>query len=60
MAPADTNVGLVVYDATDCKKPTIVSKIDVKNTFLHYMTLWRDPNKPDRVFVSVTYNSGVP
>ncbi|TMG36780.1 MAG: hypothetical protein E6H88_08800 [Chloroflexi bacterium] len=60
VAPADTNVGLVVYDATDCKKPTIVSKIDVKNTFLHYMTLWRDPNKPDRVFVSVTYNSGVP
>src|SRR5207249_4595439 len=38
VAPADTNVGLVVYDATDCKKPTIVSKIDVKNTFLHYMT----------------------
>src|SRR5438445_493642 len=24
------------------------------------MTLWRDPNKADRVFASVTFNSGVP
>ena len=58
--PEDTNIGLAVYDITDCTKPQMVSKIDVKNTFLHYMTLWRDPNKADRVFSSVTYNSGVP
>ncbi|TMG36779.1 MAG: hypothetical protein E6H88_08795 [Chloroflexi bacterium] len=57
----DKNVGLVVYDATDCQKPQIVSKINIpQNDFLHYMTLWRDPNKADRVFASVTFNSGVP
>ena len=57
----DQNVGLVVYDATDCKKPTIAAKVNVASTAnLHYMTLWRDPNRADRVFASVTFNSGVP
>jgi hypothetical protein len=59
-AAADKNIGLVVYDATDCKKPTIVAKIDVKNEFTHYMNLWRDPNKPERVLASVSLGNGVP
>ena len=57
---ADKNIGLVVYDATDCKKPTMVAKIDVKNEFTHYMNLWRDPNKPDRVLASVSLGNGAP
>src|SRR5437870_4883073 len=57
---ADKNIGLVVYDATDCRKPTIVAKIDVKNEFTHYMNLWRDPNKPDRVLASVSLGNGAP
>src|SRR2546425_1644043 len=57
---ADKNIGLVVYDATDCRKPTIVAKIDVKNEFTHYMNLWRDPNKADRVLASVSLGNGAP
>src|SRR5207245_9327098 len=56
----DKLTGLVIYDATDCTKPTIAAKVQVPNQFLHYMTLWRDPNKADRVFASVTFDSGVP
>ena len=47
IATADKNIGLVVYDATDCRKPTIVAKVDVGSDLIHYMTLWRDPAKPD-------------
>ena len=57
---ADKNIGLVVYDATDCAKPTIVAKVDVKNEFTHYVNLWRDPNKPERVLASVSLSNGVP
>jgi hypothetical protein len=56
VAAADKNVGLVVYDATDCRKPTIVAKIDVFNERTHYHTLWRDPNKPERVLASLSYS----
>jgi len=56
---ADKNIGMTVYDATDCKKPTMVAKIDVFNEQTHYMVLWRDPSKPDRVLASVSY-SGAP
>ncbi|TMF64560.1 MAG: hypothetical protein E6H88_08805 [Chloroflexi bacterium] len=55
IATADKNIGLVVYDATDCRKPTIVAKVDVGSDLIHYMTLWRDPAKPDRVLVDVNY-----
>src|SRR5207253_6776728 len=62
LSPSATDklTGLVIYDATDCTKPTIAAKIQVPNEFLHYMTLWRDPNRADRVFASVTFDSGVP
>jgi hypothetical protein len=50
---------MVVYDATDCRKPTLVKKIDVFNESTHYMVLWRDPKKPDRVLASISY-SGAP
>jgi hypothetical protein len=60
MTPEEKRIGAVVYDVTDCRKPTIVAKIDVKNDVVHYMTLWRDPVKSERVMASVTYNSGVP
>ena len=56
---ADKNIGMTVYDATDCKKPTMVAKIDVFNEQTHYMVLWRDPNKPERVLASLSY-SGAP
>jgi hypothetical protein len=56
VAEADKNVGLVVYDVTDCRKPTIVAKIDAFNEQLHYMTLWRDPVKTDRVLAAVAYS----
>ena len=55
IAAADKNIGLVVYDATDCRKPNIVARIDVQSELIHYMTLWRDPNKPDRVLADVNY-----
>ena len=59
VAEADKKIGLVVYDATDCRKPTIVAKVDVFNEATHYMTLWRDPIKPERVLASLSY-SGAP
>jgi hypothetical protein len=59
IAAEDKNIGMVVYDATDCKKPTVVAKIDVFNDATHYMVLWRDPKKPDRVLASISY-SGAP
>jgi hypothetical protein len=52
---ADKNIGLVVYDATDCRKPTIVAKVDVGNDLIHYMSLWRDPARSDRVLATVNY-----
>lgn len=59
IAPADKNIGMTVYDATDCQKPTMVAKIDVFNEMTHYMSLWRDPKKPERVLASLSY-SGAP
>jgi hypothetical protein len=58
--PEEKNIGVAVYDISDCTKPVMVSKIDVTNEFTHYMSLWRDPNKPDRVLTLVTFDSGVP
>jgi len=60
MTDADKRVGAAIYDISDCKKPVMVAKIDVGNEFVHYMTLWRDPKKADRVMLSVTFNDGVP
>lgn len=59
VADADKNIGMVVYDATDCRKPTMVAKVDVFNDATHYMSLWRDPVKQDRVLASISY-SGAP
>jgi hypothetical protein len=59
VAPEDKNIGMTVYDATDCLHPKLVSKIDVFNDATHYMVLWRDPKKPDRVLASISY-SGAP
>lgn len=56
---AEANVGLMVYDISERTKPTIVAKVDVFNGSTHYMTLWRDPKKPDRVMASISY-SGSP
>jgi hypothetical protein len=53
---ADKTIGMVVYDVTDCRKPTIAAKIDVFNEQTHYMNLWRDPKKPDRVLASLSYS----
>ncbi len=57
---ADKNVGLLIYDTTDCRKPTLAGKFSFPNTNLHYMTLWRDPNRNDRVLAAVTFSSGDP
>jgi hypothetical protein len=55
VADADKNVGMVVYDATDCRKPTIAAKVTFPNDNVHYMTLWRDPNKAGRVLAVATF-----
>jgi len=56
----EKNIGAAVYDISDCTKPQMVAKIDVGNENTHYLTLWRDPNKSERVFTSITFDSGVP
>jgi hypothetical protein len=55
--PKDRKVGLVILDATDCRKPTITAKVDVPNDSLHYLTLWRDPDpsRSTRVLAYVTF-----
>ena len=55
---ADKNIGMTVYDATDCKKPTMVAKIDVFNEQTHYMVLWRDRQSP--IVSSLALYSGAP
>ena len=60
---ADANVGMLVYDVSDCRAPKLVAKWSVPNgqaPHLHYMDLWRDPKNPSRVLANVTFDSGVP
>jgi hypothetical protein len=57
VSKADSTIGAIVYDATDCRKPTIVAKIDVQNVRTHYMSMWRDIKKQDRVLMSISYSS---
>jgi hypothetical protein len=54
------NVGMQVWDVSDCRKPSLVSNISFPNANEHYMTLWRDPNQPNRVLADVTSDTGTP
>ena len=61
--PADANVGMLVYDVSDCRNPKVVGRWDVPNgqiAHLHYMDLWRDPKNPSRVLANVSFDSGTP
>jgi len=57
IAKADVNIGIVVYDTTDCRKPTIAAKVDVFSDQAHMLEFWRDPNKPERVLTSLAYSN---
>ena len=57
---ADFNTALLIYDVTDCRNPVLVSRWNAPNTSLHYMSLWRDPNQPDRVLANVTFSNDIP
>ncbi len=58
--PQDQNVALLIYEVTDCRMPRLVARWEAPNTNLHYMTLWRDPNRQERVLALLTFSSGVP
>lgn len=58
--PSDRNVALLVYDAADCRKPRAVARWEAPNNNLHYMTLWRDPNRQERVLALLTFSTGTP
>lgn len=58
--PQDRNVALLIYDTTDCRKPRLVARWEAPNDNLHYMTLWRDPTRQERVLAVLTFSSGVP
>jgi hypothetical protein len=59
----DANVGMLVYDISDCRNPQLVGRWTVpggNEAHLHYMDLWRDPKQPNRVLANVTFDSGTP
>ena len=58
--PQDRNVALLVYDATDCRRPRVVARWEAPNNNLHYMSLWRDPNRQERVLALLTFSTGTP
>jgi len=58
--PQDRNVALLIYDVTDCRRPRPVARWEAPNNNLHYMTLWRDPNRPVRVLALLTFSTGTP